>query len=299
DVRYPIDSTTLAVSRPLWIGALPPVQPGIAPAPAAPVLPSKEGGTASIIEDRLPLPKNVQSKTGRMNPDRVNLDILVHFDRTSYTLRLLPTKLTYQDYAQSYEIPLQECSQAVINEIVSSYAQLEADYNKDKNSKRVKTEYDVVVQPSQGSSYNVSRNSNFGTWLRDIPAVISYRDVEAAVACVKKQQKTTQAGINPQEPSKASDSAQQTVTSIELTVEGSPGQEFQIWFRANPDSQSLGYFAQIVYTGEVGPQGSVTISVPRAYLMLGKPVRRAGEPLDLSNEQGPSKTVKLPPPMVK
>jgi hypothetical protein len=111
------------------------------------------------------------------------LDISVQFDKASYTLKVLPTGLTYKDYSQTYEIPSKECSRKVINRIVNAYAQLEAIYHKDQSSKRVETKYDVVVKPGQGPSFNVSRGNNFGTWLRDVPQVISYNVVEAALDC--------------------------------------------------------------------------------------------------------------------
>jgi hypothetical protein len=81
--------------------------------------------------------------------------------------------------------------------------------------------------------------------------------------------------------------------TISLTIEGKPGQDVQVWYRGDRDSESEDP-APIVYTGKIGADGSVTISVPRAYLVLGTPVRRGGIPLELHREEGASKTVRMP-----
>ncbi len=77
---------------------------------------------------------------------------------------------------------------------------------------------------------------------------------------------------------------------ISLTIEGEAGQEFQIWYRGNQDAGE----APIVQTGKLGADGRLTVQVPRAYLLLGKPVRAEGVPLDLQQEAGASRTVRLP-----
>ena len=77
---------------------------------------------------------------------------------------------------------------------------------------------------------------------------------------------------------------------ISLTIEGEPGQEVQVWYRGDRESEEP---APIVYTGKLGPDGRVTVSVPRAYLLVGTPTRRGGVPLQLHTETGPSKTVQL------
>lgn len=79
---------------------------------------------------------------------------------------------------------------------------------------------------------------------------------------------------------------------IDLTIEGNPGEEFQIWYRGDRDSEEEDP-APIVYTGNLGEDGKVTVSVPRAYLVLGKPVRRGAIPLELYREQGNAATVRL------
>ena len=82
---------------------------------------------------------------------------------------------------------------------------------------------------------------------------------------------------------------------IDLTIEGEPGEEVQIWYRGDRDRDpEEGDPAPIVYTGKLGPDGRVTVSVPRAYLILGRPVRRGGTPLALHSETGRSKTVRFP-----
>lgn len=84
--------------------------------------------------------------------------------------------------------------------------------------------------------------------------------------------------------------------TIELTIVGGPGEEVQVWYRGNMgDDPDLGDPAPIVYTGKLGIDGRVTISVPRAYLVLGRPVKRAALPLPLHEEIAASKTVELPP----
>ncbi|MDQ6788651.1 MAG: hypothetical protein M3033_17750 [Acidobacteriota bacterium] len=79
---------------------------------------------------------------------------------------------------------------------------------------------------------------------------------------------------------------------IYLTVEGEPGQEIQIWYRGDRDDDS-GDPAPIVFTGKLGADGRVTIRVPRAYLCVGFPERRACQPLELFNEKGDSFTVRF------
>ena len=77
---------------------------------------------------------------------------------------------------------------------------------------------------------------------------------------------------------------------ISLTVEGNPGEDFQVWYRGDRETGE----APIVYTGKIGTDGSATVPVPRAYLVLGRPGRRDGVPLELHLESGASKTVRLP-----
>jgi hypothetical protein len=77
---------------------------------------------------------------------------------------------------------------------------------------------------------------------------------------------------------------------ISLTIEGEPGQEVQVWYRGDRESEEP---APIVYTGKLDEKGSLTITVPRAYLLVGSPTRRGGIPLQLGGEDGPSKTVRL------
>lgn len=79
---------------------------------------------------------------------------------------------------------------------------------------------------------------------------------------------------------------------IGLTIEGEAGQDFQIWYRGDRETGE----APIVQTGKLGADGRLTVRVPRAYLLLGKPVRAEGVPLDLQQEAGTSRTVQLPKP---
>jgi hypothetical protein len=79
-------------------------------------------------------------------------------------------------------------------------------------------------------------------------------------------------------------------SNIALTIEGEPGEEIQIWYRGDRETGE----APIVYTGTLGPDGRVTVSVPRAYLLLGRPVRRGGKVLGLHNETGAQITVPMP-----
>ena len=82
---------------------------------------------------------------------------------------------------------------------------------------------------------------------------------------------------------------------VSLTVESEPGEDVQIWYRGDREAAR----APIVYTGKIGPEGSVVVSVPRAYLMVGKPERQSGIPLNLQREQGSARTVLLPPKAAK
>ena len=77
---------------------------------------------------------------------------------------------------------------------------------------------------------------------------------------------------------------------IDLNIEGEPGEEVQVWYRGDQETGE----APIVYTGKLGPDGRVTVSVPRAYLVLGRPIRSGGVPLDLHGEMATTKTIRLP-----
>ena len=79
---------------------------------------------------------------------------------------------------------------------------------------------------------------------------------------------------------------------ISLTIEGEPGQEVQVWYRGDRDSDSDDP-APIVYTGKLDSDGRVTVQVPRAYLVVGFPTRRGGVPAPLHEETGDSKTIRL------
>ena len=80
---------------------------------------------------------------------------------------------------------------------------------------------------------------------------------------------------------------------VSLTIEGKPGQEVQVWYRGSA-SDDTDDPAPIVYTGKLGADGRVTISVPRAYLVVGYPTRKGGTPLPLHDDNSTSRTVKLP-----
>jgi Novel STAND NTPase 1/PASTA domain len=82
---------------------------------------------------------------------------------------------------------------------------------------------------------------------------------------------------------------------ITLVVQGRPGDDVQVWYRGDRDKGE----APIVFTGKIGPDGRVVLSVPHAYLVLGRPVRRGGIPLMLTNETQPIVTVQLPPEAAK
>lgn len=84
---------------------------------------------------------------------------------------------------------------------------------------------------------------------------------------------------------------------IELIIEGEPGEEVQVWYRGDRDRDpGEGDPAPLVYTGNIGSDGSLTISVPRAYLVLGRPVRRSALVMELHLEEKSTKTktVQLP-----
>jgi hypothetical protein len=72
--------------------------------------------------------------------------------------------------------------------------------------------------------------------------------------------------------------------SAELTIEGTPGEEVQIWYRGSSDTEQ-GDPAPIVFTGRLGSDGRVTVVVPQAYLVVGKPNRRGGMPLDMVRQR--------------
>jgi hypothetical protein len=83
------------------------------------------------------------------------------------------------------------------------------------------------------------------------------------------------------------------IENITLIVEGEPGDDVQIWYRGDRDADTVDP-APIIYTGRFGSDGRVTVSVPRAYLVLGRPVRSGAIPMALMNETGPTKTIRLP-----
>lgn len=84
------------------------------------------------------------------------------------------------------------------------------------------------------------------------------------------------------------------VDNIDLTIEGRPGDDVQIWYRGNREAED-GDAAPVIYTGRIGSNGRVVVSVPRAYLLLGRPNRRVVTVLDLIEEKASTKTVVLLP----
>jgi hypothetical protein len=78
---------------------------------------------------------------------------------------------------------------------------------------------------------------------------------------------------------------------IQLTVVGEPGEEIQIRYRGDRETGE----APVVYTGNLGPDGRVTIPVPRAYLVLGGSARTGVTPLELHDEKESARTVHLMP----
>jgi hypothetical protein len=84
------------------------------------------------------------------------------------------------------------------------------------------------------------------------------------------------------------------VENIDLTIEGKPGDEVQVWYRGDREIEE-GDLAPIIYTGRIGSNGRVIVSVPRAYLVLGRPVRQTVTTLPLHEETAAAKTVRLSP----
>ncbi len=75
-----------------------------------------------------------------------------------------------------------------------------------------------------------------------------------------------------------------------MTIEGAPGEKVEIWYRGDRATGE----APLVYSGKLGRTGRVTLKVPRAYLVIGKPGRRSGTPLDLQREGSSSHTLQMP-----
>lgn len=81
--------------------------------------------------------------------------------------------------------------------------------------------------------------------------------------------------------------------TVMLTINGVEGEPVQIWYRGAQDAPGDDP-APIVYTGIVGKHGTLTVIVPRAYLVLGRPTRRGGVPLALHQETAPAWSVRMP-----
>jgi MinD-like ATPase involved in chromosome partitioning or flagellar assembly len=77
---------------------------------------------------------------------------------------------------------------------------------------------------------------------------------------------------------------------MKLTIVGRPYEEVEVWYRGDRDTGE----APLVHTGKLAKDGRLTITVPRAYLVVGKPGRRSGVPLDLHNEKSSTFTYPLP-----
>jgi len=74
--------------------------------------------------------------------------------------------------------------------------------------------------------------------------------------------------------------------NVSLTIEGEPGEEVRVVYRSNADPQP-----PPVWNGNLGPDGRVTISVPRAYLVV---LGRHGEAvLRLFETESTSETVRF------
>ena len=76
---------------------------------------------------------------------------------------------------------------------------------------------------------------------------------------------------------------------ITVAILGRPNEEFQIWWRGDRDTGE----APIVHTGRLDSVGRAQAQVPRASLLLGRPVRQSGTPLELQHEEGDTVTVEL------
>lgn len=78
-------------------------------------------------------------------------------------------------------------------------------------------------------------------------------------------------------------------TTIQLKIEGEPGVELTIRYRGNSDEDEAP--SPVVYEGAIEAAGSVTVIVPRIYLVI---LSRHGTlPLRMHEETGSNKTVKL------
>lgn len=79
---------------------------------------------------------------------------------------------------------------------------------------------------------------------------------------------------------------------IDLTIEGAPDEAVQVWYRGDMETGS----APLVFTGKLGVDGRVTITVPRVYVLVGRPTRSGGIPMKLHEVQGNTASVKLSAP---
>jgi len=112
------------------------------------------------------------------------LDISVKFDNSTYSLRAKSGELTYKDTFQTHKIPVSKCTESVVNRIIEGYAHLASKYNFGRPF--IRTPYDVQVREAKKEPVHIARGSEFGTWLRELPAKISYYAAEADLLCRKK-----------------------------------------------------------------------------------------------------------------
>ena len=111
------------------------------------------------------------------------VNIEVKFDHTFYGLKYNSDLLTYREGPRTYSVKIKACNKAKVSSLIKKYQSLSQKYVTQKIPEKSNPNYDVLVTTGEGKKLQVSRGSQFGTWLRDLPKKIMYFDAEARLSC--------------------------------------------------------------------------------------------------------------------
>jgi hypothetical protein len=109
------------------------------------------------------------------------IDITVRYDSAVYHFRYDGNQLSYVESSRRFTIADRPCDHAEIKRIAGTYNLLEQKYLKRANHSP--TPYDVEIKTLNNEKLAISRGSQFGTWLRDLPKRIAYENLAAKVSC--------------------------------------------------------------------------------------------------------------------
>jgi hypothetical protein len=116
--------------------------------------------------------KPAKKKTG-------NLNVSVTFDQTHYTLAENGQHLVLKTLGGSMQVSTRGCSKPYAEKIKSTFRELES--RSQTMPHKIQRQDVIVVEGKQQAS--IGRGSEFGEWLRDLPAQFPSLVTESRIAC--------------------------------------------------------------------------------------------------------------------